>query len=366
MKFYNPVNIYIEENCVINRAAEIAAIGTRALIVTGRHSSKVNGSLNDVINALDMYQIPFTIFDDVEENPSTETAAKAAEVGIAFRADVIIGIGGGSPIDAAKAVALLVANPEETKDCLYTQKALTALPVIAVPTTCGTGSEATAISVLTNHEWKTKKSIPYKIFPVLSLIDGKYLLSANRSVIVNTSVDALSHAIESYLHSGANTLTRTFPEKALKLWGEAIPSLTKSEPLTQKEAERLMLISMLAGMAISQTSTSLPHAFSYDLTYNKGVAHGKACGYFQSAYMQAYAKHCPEDINHILALLGFSDIDAFSTFMNNFNGTLDLAEEEIIQLADRMMKNKEKLSTWPFDMTHEELIQIYTDACCKN
>lgn len=363
MKFYNPVNVYIENNCVAGHAADIAAIGSRSLIVTGRHSSRANGSLDDVTTVLDTYKIPYMIFDDVEENPSTETVAKAAEIGKAFQADFVIGIGGGSPIDAAKAIALLVANPSETKDCLYEAKALKALPVIAVPTTCGTGTEATAISVLTNHAWQTKKSIPYKIFPKLSLVDGKYLLSASRSIITNTSVDALSHAIESYLHAAANPLTRTFPEKALKLWGEAIPSLTKEEALTLEEANRLMLISMLAGIAISQTSTSLPHAFSYDLTYNKGVAHGKACGYFQAAYMKVYAKYCPEDIKNILDLLGFADIDAFADFMKNFNGTLDLTDDEINNLADRLMENKEKLSTWPFDITRDDLIQIYKESC---
>src|SRR5699024_5611599 len=109
----------LEKDCVRNHQKELLSFGTRALIVTGKHSSRANGSLQDILSVLQAAEVPYMIYDDIEENPSVETVAAAAEEGKAFRADVVIGIGGGSPLDAAKAIALLIANPQEDADCLY-------------------------------------------------------------------------------------------------------------------------------------------------------------------------------------------------------------------------------------------------------
>ena len=119
MMLYMPTKVYQEKKCVENHSRELAALGTSALIVTGKHSSRINGSLEDVKNALERERIPYTVFDEVEENPSVETVKKAASLGLSAGADFVIGIGGGSPMDAAKAVALLIANPERDTDFLY-------------------------------------------------------------------------------------------------------------------------------------------------------------------------------------------------------------------------------------------------------
>ena len=119
MMLYMPTKVYQEKKCVENHSRELAALGTSALIVTGKHSSRINGSLEDVKNALEREQIPYTVFDEVEENPSVETVKKAASLGLSAGADFVVGIGGGSPMDAAKAVALLIANPERDTDFLY-------------------------------------------------------------------------------------------------------------------------------------------------------------------------------------------------------------------------------------------------------
>ena len=170
MRFFDPTNTYAEKNCVKNHKKELLALGSRAFVITGHSSSKKNGSLDDVIAVLEEASVPYQIFNEIEENPSVETVVRAAEIGKEFKADFVIGIGGGSPLDASKAIALLIANPEETGDCFYVAKDLKTLPIAAVPTTCGTGSEVTPVSVLTRHDTQTKKSISYKIFPDIALI----------------------------------------------------------------------------------------------------------------------------------------------------------------------------------------------------
>ena len=180
MRFYVPTDIYVEKDCVKNHAKEMLAVGKRALIVTGHSSAKANGSLNDVTEVLNNGGVAYQIFDEVEENPSTDTVGKGAQIARESNADFIIGIGGGSAIDAAKAMALLIVNPGLNADDLHKTPShpLDHAPVVAVPTTCGTGSEATPVAIITNHKINLKKSIPHRIFPMLALVDGKYLASA--------------------------------------------------------------------------------------------------------------------------------------------------------------------------------------------
>ena len=119
MNFYMPTRVYNEKDCVRRHSQELAALGSRALIVTGRHSSRINGSLQDVEAALIREKIPYAVFDEIEENPSVDTVMRARAVGISERADFVIGVGGGSPMDAAKAIALMIANPDRDERLLY-------------------------------------------------------------------------------------------------------------------------------------------------------------------------------------------------------------------------------------------------------
>ncbi len=362
MRFFDPTNTYIEKNCVKHHKKELLSLGTRAFIITGHTSSKKNGSLDDVVSVLEEGQIPYRIFNDIEENPSVETVEKAAAIGKEFQADFVIGIGGGSPLDASKAVALLIANPEETGECFYTPKDLSPLPIAAVPTTCGTGSEVTPVAVLTRHDVQTKKSISYKIFPDLALIDGTYLLAAKKELLVNTCVDALAHCIESYLHEQANLYNQMFSSYGLQLWGEITPFLLSEDSLTEEMAEKLMLISTIAGMAIAQTGTTIPHALSYDITYHKGIPHGKACGLFLAAYLSLYKREMPQDVEKVLCLLGFDTIHDFSDFLKDLIGTLSLSKEEKDLYAGRMMENSSKLASCPFALTREDIDMLYQES----
>ena len=358
MRFFAPTNVFIEKNCVKNHKKELLTLGTRAFIVTGRHSAKINGSLDDVLSVLDEADVSYHIFSDIEENPSVETVAKAAEIGKEFQADFVIGIGGGSPLDAAKAIALLIANPNETADCLYVSKNLKALPIAAIPTTCGTGSEVTPNAVLTRHAFKTKKSISYNLYPDLALVDGRYLAHASHNLLVNTAVDALAHLVESRLHIKANIYNHMFSEYGLSLWKTVIPYLKGDTEPDEPTYETLMLTSTVAGMAIAQTGTSLPHALSYEITYNHGVPHGKACGYFLAAYMEDYAEKKPEDVDKVLSLLGFDSLEAFRTFLNVLLGKCQITAEELELYADNMMANPSKLSTYPFEITRDGIVTI--------
>ena len=222
MKFLMPTLVYSEENCVLNHSAELAALGSRALIVTGKRSARRCGAFADVTAALDKHGISWVEFAEVEENPSVETVMRARQVGCKVKADFVIGIGGGSPMDAAKAIALMIRHPDRDWDYLYDKTAeTTTLPIAEIPTTAGTGSEVTAVSVLTRHDIHVKGSIPHKIFADLALIDGKYVSGAPAQILANTTMDALCHLYESYIHTAATDFSRMCAEAGIRVWARS-------------------------------------------------------------------------------------------------------------------------------------------------
>lgn len=369
MRFYVPTDIYVEKDCVKNHAKEMLAVGKRALIVTGHSSAKANGSLNDVTEVLNNGGVAYQIFDEVEENPSTDTVGKGAQIARNFNADFIIGIGGGSAIDAAKAMALLIVNPGLNADDLHKTPShpLDHAPVVAVPTTCGTGSEATPVAIITNHKINLKKSIPHRIFPMLALVDGKYLASAKKQLIVNTAVDALAHMVESILNVHSNTLNRMCPEYGLKLWGECKEALLADAPNAAKNAapidasmyEKLMYTSTIAGMSIAMTSTAVPHGMSYDLTLSKGTPHGPAVGYFLAAYVEICHKKVPNDVEKVLSLLGLQSVEEFAEMLHKLIGTCSVTRELRDKFVAAMKTNHSKLDLVPGGITPEEVEYIY-------
>ena len=286
MKLYMPTKVYNEKNCVENHSRELAALGTRALIVTGKHSSRQNGSLEDVKRALEREGTPYCIFDEVEENPSVDTVMKARRMGAQEDADFVIGVGGGSPMDAAKAIALMLANPEWEEGLLYTKpqslkqgQLQPAFPVAEVPTTAGTGSEVTPYAILTKNvlpdielttspeehasisfphlEKKTKQSISHHIYPALALVDISYLQTSSRNGCIHTAVDTLAHLIESHLNANTTEYSRFYSEMGLRTWAKVKDRLLRYE-IGEEERGLLMNACTLGGIAITHTGTACP------------------------------------------------------------------------------------------------------------
>ena len=353
MQLFNPTKVYSEETCVIAHGKELRALGSKAMIVTGRHSAVKTGALADVQQALG--ETPYVVFDQIEENPSIETVMAARAIAIAECADFFIGIGGGSPMDAAKAIALMAANPEEDESVLYTAKALPHFPVACVPTTCGTGSEVTPYAILTRHALQTKKSISHKIFPALALLDAKYLKTMSRTGLVNTCVDALSHLLESYLNTNTNELNRLYSRQGLALWAEYKNRLLE-DTLEDADFSRMLHASMVAGLAITHTGTSLPHGLSYSVTYAQGIPHGRAVGVFLGGFVAGYGNQA--DACDAVRMLGFESAAAFRSYMNRLLGKVEVPAACLDTAADAILSDPGKLKNYPFPITKEVLISM--------
>ena len=353
MQLYMPTKVYSQENAVCSHSKELCALGTKAMIVTGKSAAKKNGALQDVVQALG--EIPYILFDRVEENPSIETVMEARAIAIREKADFFIGIGGGSPMDASKAIAMMAANPEETEEVLYTSKALGHYPVVCVPTTCGTGSEVTPYAILTRHALKTKKSISHKIFPALALLDAKYLKTMPRVGLVNTCVDALSHMLESYLNTNSNELNRIYSREGLYLWGQFKDRLLEDK-LTPEDYALMLHASMVAGMAITHTGTSVPHGMSYPVTYALGVPHGRAVGMFLGGFVESYDDRW--EAEKAVGILGFASAADFRKYLNCLLGSVEVPEELLRAGAEKLLQDPAKLKNYPFPLTEEKIISM--------
>ena len=378
-----PTDIYIENGAVKNHGGEIAELGKKAMIVTGRHSSAVNGSLDDVKAVLESHGIGYVIYNDIEENPSVETVYTAATAAVKYGVDMFVAVGGGSPMDASKAISMLAKNgivcenaefsesesvvkaekcelPDsiaKVEELLYTPAKLPFYPIVCVPTTCGTGSEATPYSILTSHIKQTKKSIAHKIFPSLALVDYSYLRTSSYSGMKSTCVDALAHMIESRLNTNANAFSRAYAEEGMRLWASCKGCLETDERfahMTDDEFSTFMQASVLAGMAIAYTGTSIPHGLSYTLTYENGVPHGKAVGVFLSGFLKKYGDSIEAEYV-VKQLLDFDDLDAFRDYIRTLFGKLDMSEELWKKDRDGILANPAKLKNYPFELTADVL-----------
>lgn len=354
MNYYMPTKVYQEKNAVKQHGDEMVAYGKKALIVTGAHSSKQNGALRDVTDVLETHSVEYIIYDRIGENPSIRMVMDAADIGRDQGADFVIGIGGGSPMDAAKAIALMILNRDSSQEVLYQPMALRALPVVEVPTTCGTGSEVTPYAVLTREDIQTKQSISHRIFPKLALVDPGYLKAAPKSVLTNTAIDALGHLIESYFHANATEYSRMFAVQGMEVWGMTRDILLGIEP-EDEDYDRMMLASSLAGMAIAHTGTSLPHGLSYYLTCHKGIPHGKAVGYFLPGYLHLFAEEMDVEVTMVLRMLGFGSLEQFAGFIRECLGAPEITETEKSTMLDEIMASDRKLAAVPFEVTREDV-----------
>lgn len=290
INYYMPAKVVTGAKSVETCAPAIAEYGTKALIVTGGASSKKNGSLADLTSALTSKGVRFRVYDKITPNPLLADCIEAGSVAADFCADIIIGLGGGSALDAAKAVAVFAANNGIGEDEFYAKKWDNApLPIILCGTTAGTGSEVTDVSVLTDSKGRKHSIHDPRLFAKLSIGDPAYIACCPENVLRSTAVDALAHCVESYFTKKADSMSANFALEGAKKVISQLDALY-SNP-AGADFEELYNASIFGGLAISVTGTAFPHNIGYYLTENYGVPHGYACAVFMPALF-AHAEEC--------------------------------------------------------------------------
>lgn len=346
-RYYMPVKTFFGKGCILKNSGEFSLLGKKAFIVTGKSSAEKNGSLADVKKALDNVNIPYVIYNKIEPNPEVEDMRKAAISAAESGADFIIGIGGGSPLDAAKAIAILAVNDIDDDTlfgAVYTNRPL---PIAAIPTTAGTGSEMTPYSILTFDKISNKKSISTEsIFPAAAFLDPAYTETLSPEVTVNTAIDALSHAVEGYLSVRSTNVVKPYALESIKLIGECIPEL-EQRSFKSDTREKLLYASMLAGIVIAHAGTTAVHAMGYPLTYHKNIDHGRANGLVLYHYLK-FVERESEKVKDITDIMGISGVDEFGEILDRLLGVKEmLTEQEITEFTKTAIAGKNIANTRP-------------------
>lgn len=262
----------------ISKLGETAAKlgGRRALIISGPRLNKM-GLVDKCRDALQDAGIASAAFTETEGNPSVETVDKAAELFRESGADFIVAFGGGSPMDVAKAVAVVAKYGGSITEYEGGGKVPgPVIPQIAIPTTAGTGSEVTAFSVITDHSRNYKLTVfSYELIPAYAILDPELITTAPASVAAACGMDAFIHACESYLSTASSPFTEMMSEKAMELIGGSIRAYVANRG-DLEAAENMLVGSMFAGIAFSWARLGNVHAMSHPVSAYFDVPHGVA------------------------------------------------------------------------------------------
>ena len=279
----NTFNFSVPQNITVGRGSlnklpEIAkkSGGTHALIISGPHLEKM-GLVKKAADYLASVDIKVDTFTDIEANPSVETVERATEKFNESGADFIVAFGGGSPMDVAKAVGVVAKYGGSIIEYEGAHKVPGPIvPLIAIPTTAGTGSEVTAFSVITDHSRDYKLTVfSYEILPAYAILDADLITTAPASVAAACGIDAFIHAEEAYVSTAASPFSDAMSEKAMALIGKNIRRFVANRGDIEA-AEAMMVGSLFAGIAFSFARLGNVHAMSHPVSAFFDVPHGVA------------------------------------------------------------------------------------------
>lgn len=274
-RFTIPRDIYFGENAIDYLKS---AKGTKAMLVIGSQRLMQDGTVLKIQGLLKEANIETSIFAGVENDPSVETVMKGVEAMNKFNPDLIVGIGGGSPIDAAKAMWIFYEYPEFTFEEAAKPFNLPELrqkaKFIAIPTTSGTGSEVTSFSVITDEKTGIKYPIAdYNITPDVAIVDTNLVQSMTPKLVANTGIDALTHAFEAYVSTARNPITDALAMKSIEMTIDNLVNSFKGDTEARKE---MHIAQNLAGMAFSNAILGIVHSMAHKTGKIFNVPHGLA------------------------------------------------------------------------------------------
>lgn len=361
LQFYLPTRVQMDRDCVRKNASALKGLGSHALVVTGRHSARACGALEDVEAALRANGQEMTLFDRVSANPTVECVYDGAALLKKSGADFVVAIGGGSPMDAGKAIAMVAAEdrPEEEIFSGHYEKRL---PLCCIPTTAGTGSEVTQYSILTNDKAQTKTSLASPaLFPDLALLDARYLVAVPERTMVNTVIDALSHSVEGYLSIKASPLTDALALEAIGLIAENLDALKKGT-LQEENREQLLYASTLGGMVIAHTGTTAVHSMGYSLTYFRHIDHGRANGLLLPYFLKWLAAHSAERVAEVTAAMGCATPEEVETVLSGLLGEREEMTGEELECFSHLAIQAANIKNCAAAPSREELLDMYRAA----
>lgn len=328
--FVIPNHTVVGTNVLGEAAPLLKKMGNKAFIVTGRHVA-VSDMMKQLTALLDENGIDCVIFDGITGEPTDTMIENGVEMLKSSGCDFIIGIGGGSPLDSAKAIAAMAVNEGSIAD--YNGKEITGeiLPLAAIPTTAGTGSEATKFTVITDSEKGIKMLLKGDVLvPKLAIVDSSFTVGAPKSVTSATGLDALTHAVEAYTSRKSFSMTDTLAVSAVKRIMKYLP-IAYREPDNSLAREQMSIAALEAGICINNSSVTIVHGMSRPIGALFHVPHGmsnamllKECLSF--AVSGAYEKFANLGRETGVASDSDSDETAAEKFIDSLQNICDVCE----------------------------------------
>lgn len=362
-------------------ANEIKSRGFQKVLVVTDKALYECGVTGKVTTILDEAGIAYEVYSDVKPNPTVTNVkngiARCRECG----ADVIVAVGGGSAMDTAKGISIVMTNPDREDIVSLNGLSNTAnkgLPMIALPTTHGTAAEVTINYVITDEERQVKMVCvdPHDI-PILAIVDSELMESLPKGTAAATGLDALTHAVEGYITKAHNTMSDMFHMRAIELIFENLPAAVNDK--NQEAIEKMALAQYIAGMGFSNVGLGIVHSMAHQLGAVYDTPHGIANAILLPTVMRFNGEVCADRFREILCHIGrpdarnLNDQDVINTFvwmieeLSKSVGVTQTVkdtgckEEDLSMLADKAMEDPCKPGN-PREVTKEDFIRLYREA----
>lgn len=272
-KFIMPKQVISGADALGQSKDVIRTLGTKALVVSGKVMNRI-GNVRIVTDLLDEIGIGWAVYDDITGEPDDVMIDGGVEAYKANGCDFLIAIGGGSPMDSMKAIGALITNPGKIADYMGKEITNPLPPMVAIPTTAGTGSEATQFTIITDTKTSIKMLLKGTVLiPDVAIVDASFTVSSPKSVTNATGLDALTHAVEGYTSKKASPLTDVFAMDAVKRIFKYLPR-AYADGEDMEAREEMILAALEAGVVINNSSVTLVHGMSRPIGANFHVPHG--------------------------------------------------------------------------------------------
>lgn len=382
--YFLPVHIQFGWDKVDSVASFAKPYGNKALIVTGRTSAKKSGLYDRVTAKLDAAHIEHVLFDQVDANPLTTTALDGAALAKSESCDMVVAIGGGSIMDCAKGIAFMAVNEGDINDYIFNRKISDkALPLIVIPTTCGTGSEGNGFGVLTNPETGDKKSLRCNaIVPKVSIVDPAVMGTMPPHVLASVGFDALCHNIEAYTSKTAQPFTDALAHYAVTLLAQYLVPLYKhvkamaegksavlNETQLTKAWESVTLASTIGGMVINTAGVTLAHGMEHPASGLKDITHGVGLAVIEPVAVEYTWSANPDKFGALARIFNHGDGselgEALRLIVHDLDLTTNLTElgftkEDIPWLVDNVyVVATGNIANTVADVSREDIEMLY-------
>ncbi|MGA1847124.1 iron-containing alcohol dehydrogenase family protein [Deferribacter abyssi] len=351
--FFSPVKVIMSEDQKKELEKILSSYNNIALIC-GRNAAYKTGFVDLLKNTV---RGSLFVFDEVEENPSINTVIKGGKFVRQNGCDIIVAFGGGSSLDAAKAISCFATNNRGFYELLNVKKLTNkTIPLVAIPTTCGTGSEVNHYAIITDYEKKDKINFAKEdCFPKFAVLNYNYLKFLSDNMLFATIFDAFTHAFEGYLSKRANPFSDMVALQCIKI---ILNNLAK-EKIDDDSLKNFLYASTLAGIVILHTGTTLLHSLGYYLTNNKNIHHGLA-NYILLPYYIKMLEYKKVDKYYELKKEFPNIVDVLRSYDWLYDASVDsiLSEEEISDMCEYAL-NKKNAENTLFSMEKRELMNFF-------